>query len=185
MNRESAFGDPVEVLARLRADFDRSFQEASVPAPLLEDFLLLRVGGEAFAVRMGEVGGIYADREVTALPGSPPYLTGVAGLRGSVFPVYDLGVLLGYPVPKAPRRWFLLVRRREPLGVAFDRFERHLQVGDGRTAPSDGGGDRRHVRAILLVGEERIPIVSLPAVAEDADRMGARDVETQQDDERA
>ena len=183
MNRkttpEKSAENQAQDLARLRGDFDRSFQAAPVQAPSLEDFLLLRVGGAPFAVRMSEVGGIYADRAVTPLPGSPPYLTGVAGLRGSVLPVYDLGVLLGYPAPEAPHRWFLVVRRKEPLGVAFERFERHLRLENGRTAPTGDGGDRRHIREMLSVDEERIPLVSLAAVAEEADRRGARSLEPQ------
>jgi len=44
---------------------------------------------------MAEVSGLFADKKVTRLPSPVSELSGIAGLRGAVLPVYDLAMLLG------------------------------------------------------------------------------------------
>ncbi len=54
------------------------------------DLLTIRVGGDAYALRLAEVGGLFVDRVVTPLPTLVPELVGIAGFRAALVPVYDL-----------------------------------------------------------------------------------------------
>jgi len=144
--------------AELRAAFDRSFAAAAAQAAPSEAFLAIDVAGDPYALRLAEIAGLHADKAVTALPGSPPDLLGVAGFRGVLVPVYDLRALLGYAAGP-PARWLAVARGKARVGLAFDRFDGHFAVSPdavvqgGQPVPSrpglDGtlqeGGRPRHV----------------------------------------
>lgn len=151
MNPEAA--DLPRRLAELRQAFDRSFVEPPRPALAeFEDLLAVRIGTDPYAVRLAATAGLVADRPVTRLPGAPPELLGVAGLRGAVVPVYDLGTLLGRPraatASDAAPRWLVLVAGSPPVAVAFDRLDGHLRVPRNaiaeRTAEPSAAGASQH-----------------------------------------
>src|SRR5690606_1614781 len=94
-------------LAALRDAFDRTFAKSPEPAsPDPERFLSLGIGTDSYLVSLTEVSGVVTGRKVTKLPGSVPELLGIAGLRGAILPVFDLGLLLGLGATKAPR-WLI------------------------------------------------------------------------------
>lgn len=158
---------PLETAVVLRQSFDRSFSEAPrATAQPPEQFLAIRVGGDAYAVRLAETAGLIVDRKVIALPSFAPDLLGIAGLRGNIVAVYDLGALLGYP--RAPAgRWLLLIGGTETTGLAFADFEGHLQSAQGDLAVPDRVGTvRDHVREVVRIGEVMRPIINLVSIAE-------------------
>ena len=67
-------------------------------------------------------------------------------------PIYDLGVLLGYP-PAADPRWTVFVRAPQTVGFAFETFESHLQV----MVSSVSGATVRAAGALR-------PIIDMPSV---------------------
>lgn len=150
--------------ADLRRAFDRSFAEAAGAAAVeVEDLLAIRVGGDPCALRLAEVRGLFADRRVVGLPKARPGLLGLAGLRGSLVPVYDLGALLGYPPAAAPR--WLVLAAAAPIGLAFEAFEGHLRLARG--ALVEGGGEagrRRHAREVARTPDRPRPIVDVASV---------------------
>src|SRR6185295_4421011 len=115
---ESSFG--LEKLEELKRSFDRSFAEAPrQQVAQVEDLLCVRIAGDRYAVRLSETSGIYVDRKIVGLPSPLPDLLGMAGFRGSVIPVFDLGALLGYDMTGDAGRWLLLVGTNEIVGLAF------------------------------------------------------------------
>ena len=95
---------PVLSAAALAEAFDAAF--ARPPASGRADtqsFLALRLGDDAFAVRVGDIAALHADRRIVPMPSAEPTLLGVAAVRGRIAPVYDLAALLGYPANGAPR----------------------------------------------------------------------------------
>jgi len=149
----------IELLARLRGDFDRSF--AAPPpaaATALTDLLAIRVGGDPYAVRLADVSALVVDRQATPLPAAAPELLGVAGLRGLVVPVYDLATLLGYPGAPAPR-WLVLAAGTPPVALAFDGVDGHLRVPpEAIAAPQASTGE-----VVRTADGVRI-VVDLPSV---------------------
>lgn len=135
-----AAADLAERLADIRHAFDRSFAEPPRPvAARLEDLLAVRVAERPYAIRVTAIAGLFVDRTVTPVPGPLPELLGVAGFRGAIVPVYDLGALLGCP-PSAAPRWLVLAADTPAVALAFDRVDGHLRVP--AEALADAGDER-------------------------------------------
>lgn len=66
--------------------------------------LVVRLGGERFAVPVESVAEVSRPVPLTRVPGAPTWLAGVANARGRVLPVADLRGLLGLPSPVDGRR---------------------------------------------------------------------------------
>jgi purine-binding chemotaxis protein CheW len=162
--------------AELRAEFDKSF--ATEPAQgraELDNFLGIRVGGDAYAVRLEEVAGLLADRKIVPLPSPIQELLGLTGLRGVVLPTYSLAALLGYPGKPGAMRWLVVARaehvdargcarEQNEVGLAFEEFEGHLQLARSELGKSAAGAARSHVRETARFGDELRAIISIPSI---------------------
>ena len=149
--------------AELRQLFDRSFAlpwhaEAAGTSTLIG----ISVSGHPYALHFADISGIYADQPVRWLPGPVAELMGVTGLRGTVVPVYDLGMLLGFS-RTAAARW-LVVAAGVPVALAFERFDDYLRAPAGALVPEGRAGPRpAHVREILHTDVPRA-VIHLPSV---------------------
>jgi chemotaxis signal transduction protein len=148
----------------MRAAFDRSFAEPprTEQAPL-QDFLAIRVGTDPYAIRLTDISGLFVDRPITPLTSDDPAFIGIAGVRGTVVPVYDLGAFLGYP-PGGARRWLLLIGGAV-LALAFEAFEGHLRLP--RAALATQVGQERSavfVQEVLHAAGSVQPIVQVAAI---------------------
>lgn len=94
MNGNTAATDQ---LAALRRSFDEAF---AVPPRLreegLEHLLLIRVAGEALALKTLHVTGLVRIGRILPIPSRIPELLGITGIRGTLVPVFDLAALLGF-----------------------------------------------------------------------------------------
>jgi purine-binding chemotaxis protein CheW len=162
---ESAFG--LERLEKLRRSFDLSFAEPPpVETEQVEDLLIIRVGGDEYAVRFNEAAGLYVDRRVVRMPTPMPELLGIAGFRGSVIPVFDLSALLGYgPAADHSGRWLLLAGKDELVGLAFEAFTGHFRVLRRDLVRQDGSERlRQHVLEVVRVGDHIRAVISVASV---------------------
>jgi purine-binding chemotaxis protein CheW len=157
--------------AALRCLFDSSFAAAasSMTEPL-EDLLAIRVGADPYALRLSEIAGLYVDVKIVPVPSPVAQLLGIVGLRGKMAPVYDLAALLHYP-PAASPRWMILAGASQPVGLAFETFEAHLQVSraslaDGEVRREGGGAVRQHVRGVVRAADTLHPIIHVASVVE-------------------
>jgi chemotaxis signal transduction protein len=124
----------VSALHDLRTEFDNAFARANVSqAAACQQYLGIQVGTSGYAVRVLDIGGLFADRPITRLPNADATFLGIAGLRGAVIPVYDLASLLGHPRSNTPR-WLILVRGA--LALAFDAFDTHLNLPATAVVPA-------------------------------------------------
>jgi chemotaxis signal transduction protein len=151
----------------LRRQFDRSFADARrLETEQFETLLAVRIRGDAFVLRLSEIGGLFADRNVTPVPGPVPELLGIAGFRGAIVPVYDVGALLGYPAA-ADCRWLVLSAGHPPIGLAFDQLEGVVRVGSLDLAPADGAHARhQHVRELARTSDGARALVHVPSIVE-------------------
>jgi chemotaxis signal transduction protein len=149
----------------LRREFDESFAR-----PIRGgdgqgiQLLAIRVAGDAHALRLSEIAGLFADRPVTPVPGPMAELRGLANLRGQLVPVYDLGMLLGHPAAASPR-WIALAAAR-PLALAFDDVDGHVVAVPADVAAEAGarGPARQVVRMARGTG---LVLLALPALLDD------------------
>jgi chemotaxis signal transduction protein len=150
--------------AELRRAFDRSFAELpSERNERFEDLLAITVAGAPFAMRLREIAGLFADKEITPLPSPVPELVGVGGFRGALVPVYDLRALLGYPASERSR-WLVLTGSK--VALAFDGFEGHLRVSLDAIAAEAPGKPSTHAREVVRAAGVTRPIVDVPSVLE-------------------
>jgi purine-binding chemotaxis protein CheW len=153
--------------ADLRRAFDRTFSEP--PARGAEDtqsLLALRAGGGAYAVRLAEIAGLFADRTTVPLPSPVSEFLGVAGLRHGVVPVYSLGGLLGHAPGGDPPRWLIVARAAHPVAFAFERFEGHLRVSPSAVLRSRNEAALAHVPATVRLADGMRGVVSIGSLLE-------------------
>jgi chemotaxis signal transduction protein len=169
----------IERVDELRLAFDRSFALApntASDARIVENLLAVRIGPHPYALRLADVSGLFVDKKVTWLPSPVSELLGIAGLRGTVLPVYDLGMLLGCPRAAAPR--WLLLTAATVVGLAFEGFDGYLSVRRGSIVPeARAEAVDRHVREILHTDVAR-PIIHLPSVLETIRNRGGHNRQT-------
>jgi chemotaxis signal transduction protein len=156
--------------AELRLAFDHSFiSPARIETMPKEDLLAIRIGSDAYAIRLSEVAGIFSHRKITRVPGRIATLLGIAGFRGTIVPVYSLPALLGHPTVESPR--WLVVALKAPVALAFETLESHLRVARDAILARDGDDrarlhvhefveDRNQVRGVVHLGSVLDEIVS-------------------------
>jgi purine-binding chemotaxis protein CheW len=124
---------------RLRRDFDALFAEAAAEQEAgAESFLAVSVGGDPYALPVSQINGLARDRSLIPLPGAPPDFVGLAGLRGSVLPVWDLAGLMGYA--PAAGRWVAIAAGDTAWAVAFEGFDGYLRLASQGLRPYQGPG---------------------------------------------
>jgi chemotaxis signal transduction protein len=150
--------------AQLRLAFDASFAEpVRLDTTLKEDLLAVRIGKQAFAIRLSEITGLFAGKKVTPVPGGHPALCGIAGFRGAIVPVYDLQILLGHPGTATPR--WLVIAAAAPVALAFAVFEGQLRVARDAILPQPSSPEfRGYARELVRTPDFVGPIMHLPSV---------------------
>lgn len=94
-------------------------QTPGLPTGAAAGAVLVRLGSSRYALDMTDVAEVAMVPEVTRIPGSGPWLLGVANWRGRMLPVLDLRPLLGavrLPLPSSAR---LVVVARDDLVVGL------------------------------------------------------------------
>lgn len=148
----------------LRRRFDAAFAAAPPPpAAGFEDVLAIRLGGDPYVLRLSEIAGLHADRQIAPVPSAHPALLGIAALRGQLLPVYDLGALLGYARAERPR-WFVVGPAPATIGLAFADMERPLRLPEPCFSDARPDGARNHVRGAVRVESVARAIVDVGSV---------------------
>lgn len=152
--------------AELRSAFDRSFAEPlRAAANDRVNLLGIHVGGDAYAVRLSEITGLFIAKKIVSVPSPAAEFLGLAGLRGSIVPVYCLGALLGYEKSSEPPRWLMLAGAGNMMALGFDVFDGHLRVArPAITRQAEGERARKYVHEFSHDQDLVRAIVSLPSV---------------------
>src|SRR5215470_7385728 len=124
---------------------------------------LIRLGSALYAAEVRYAREVVVFDEYTQVPLAPPYLIGVANLRGRLVPLVDLRPLLGLEPARATRQAKALVVERDQLTAAFHIDDVvGLEPLDGLTVSEDGEGEfiagrlERPAGAAVLLDVERI-----------------------------
>lgn len=137
MNRR----DVAERAADMRRAFDATFARApETSSARTEDFLLVHVAGDPFAMRVADFARVAGAPKIVAVPSRSATVIGVASMRGAIVSVHSLARLLGYDAPLDGARWIALARAADTIGFAFaalDRFAR-VESTEERVLVTDG-----------------------------------------------
>ncbi|HEY4102755.1 MAG TPA: chemotaxis protein CheW, partial [Polyangiaceae bacterium] len=115
--------------------------------------------GDRYALRLSDVASLHTDRPLTPAPSELSELRGIAGFRGVLTPVYDLGALLGYAATPTAR-WLCVARGSSPIAFLFESFESHLRLAPERI--SAGDGSKHAIRGTVQADSAAIPWLDLP-----------------------
>ncbi len=144
--------------AKLQLEFDRTFALPEPPTPeALERYLAITLGNSSYAVRLRDVAGLAACRNVVALPGTNRELLGLVGHRSALVPVFDLGALLGHPPCESPR-WLILAATTDMVAFAVTEISGQVEGSAADLRAPEPGMMRPHVEAVLDVLPRRTVI---------------------------
>jgi chemotaxis signal transduction protein len=169
-------GERSAFAAQLRNEFDHAFSlPVRVETVKNRHLLAIRIGGDPYALNPEEIAGLHVDRAIVAVPGTLSEWLGLAGIRGELVPVYSLAALLGYEQSTSTRtRWLALCGSGQLLGLAFDAFERHLNLTLPQIAAADPTNIKtEHVRAVAHADDMSRPVISIPSITAEIARRCA------------
>jgi chemotaxis signal transduction protein len=157
-----------------RNAFDKAFALPRVSGNETEweDFLTMRIAGDAYAIRLREIAGLVKGRRIVTCPSDAPEFQGIAGVRGTLVSVYSLPALLGYASGGEQAAWLLLCAPtgsesgEESVGFAFPEFSgfvralpSQIHAAADRDAPSN---QSMRSAEFLRVGSEVRTIIAIP-----------------------
>jgi chemotaxis signal transduction protein len=130
-----------------------------------EDLLAIRVSRDAYAIRMSEISGLATGRNIVAFPSPIPELLGVAGIRGTLVPVYSLAMLLGYNAETERTRRLVLCGTKDPVALVFSDFEGYVRVSVTQLyAAEQKDIARTHVQHVVRAPNMVRAVVSIPLI---------------------
>ncbi len=156
-------------VAELRKLFDDSFAapEQSQKAAV-EHMLAVTVGGERFAISVGDISGLtVAQGTILPVPSRVPELLGITGIRGVVVPVFNLAALLGIRSGRAQYRWLLLCGERQAtLALAVDLVEEHLEIAADKLISRGADSMAHYIKQTVDIGGMLRGVIDLGLVVE-------------------
>jgi chemotaxis signal transduction protein len=152
----------IERAAVLRREFDAQFAAAPRATPASEDFLLVRVAGRPYALRLAQLGGIAKGRVVVPAPARAPAFLGLVGIRGMVVGAYGMATLLTGEGHSPSTLWLALSGGDHPVALAFEQLDAFVRV-DRSSVHDDAEQDApgRLTRGVLKTALAARPIVDL------------------------
>ena len=179
--RNGTMFDPVAVLlaGRVMASLDDGLAATGLASWVdgekeYEEFLCFLVAGEEYAVNIMEIKEIIKPREVTEVPRTPTYVTGILSLRGTITPVFDMRLRLGHGRESySGRERIVIVRKGNELcGILVDEVTKVVRIASSHIEPPPAvldGVDREFVMGVgrsegqifILMNLERVLDVNL------------------------
>ncbi|HJT87782.1 MAG TPA: chemotaxis protein CheW [Bryobacteraceae bacterium] len=142
-------------------------------------YLTFHLGSEEFAIDVIKVKEIIGVQDITAVPHTPHYVSGVINLRGKVIPVLDLRRKLGLPeAPDSPHRCIVVVQPDIEHGTVLsglivDGVSEVLTLSSAEIEPTPDFGEGIHIRHVLGIakpkGKVKIVLDVDPLVMSDID----------------
>lgn len=147
---EGQLQDPAD-LARAGAELRSSLQGDTRTEPEIT-LIRFELGGEQYAMRLEAVTKIERVPAIVAVPRTPPFVKGIASLRGEVVCVVDLRALLGAPPSdQDPHGLIVLGEGARRVAILSDVLPDYFRAKESALVPSP----HRAGEAILSSGFER------------------------------
>ena len=147
-------------------------------AAMKRELISFEVAGQLFGIDITAIREIRAWSPLTRVPGVPPYVAGMANLRGSILPVIDLAARLGWePTVPSERHAIIVVQIAgksaglivESVSDLVDLREDTLQ----RPPSLDDSQESTFIEGLAPIGDRMVLVLNLPAlVGQDMMRSG-------------
>jgi purine-binding chemotaxis protein CheW len=132
-------------------------------------YLLVRLGGETYAIQAARVEELARWTAPTPVPGAPPALMGIINQRGVVLPVININLLLGLAETAPVRSTRVIVAHHEDvqLGLLVDAVIDLMELPDALREPvvaTLSAQGTRLLQAMIRWEEHLIGVLELGAV---------------------
>lgn len=138
------------------------------------EFLCFRVSDEIYGINIMDIKEIITPREVTEVPHTPLFVSGILSLRGTIIPIINLRVRLGLACkePTGKERIIVIRNNNTVSGLLVDEVIKVIQVQpdavEAAPAVLDGidrdfisGLGRSEGRLIIILNLEKIADINL------------------------
>lgn len=160
-----------EQLVAMRGAFDESFAAPlQLEEEALERLLLIRVAGEAFAIRNVQIARLARMEKLLRVPSRLPELMGIAGIRSTLVAVFDLASLLGLD-SGAASGWLALTPGETPVALAFQHVDGHVSIPRTSLYPShESSVTGPYVMEAVRIGQVVRGLINVPTIVESIQR---------------
>ncbi|MGM0579078.1 MAG: chemotaxis protein CheW [Bacteroidota bacterium] len=119
--------------------------------------IVFRLGDEEYGLQIGQIKEVVPTPHITRLPQTPPYVKGVANIRGNVIAVVDLEEKFGLNQHKEEdsNNYTLVVESDEvKMGVLVRELPNTLnvkqsEIEDSTNIIQDGGAEQSYIKGIV------------------------------------
>ncbi|HSJ64855.1 MAG TPA: chemotaxis protein CheW [Gemmatimonadaceae bacterium] len=131
----------------------------------MRPLVLCRLGGRTYAVDLLSIREIIPIRGATRLPKSPPFVSGLMNVRGTIVTVLDLSRRLGGSGATADASVVLVEHRGKLVGVAVDEVTEVLRLRpDEIDPPGPEHGTPGVVTGVGHSGESIVIILDIHSI---------------------
>jgi purine-binding chemotaxis protein CheW len=132
--------------------------------------ITFEVGGQIFGLDIGVIREIREWSPVTRVPGMPPYVAGVANLRGAILPVIDLAVRLGWePTVFTDRHAIIIVQiGNRTCGLVVEQVSDLVLIDQAslQSPPTLGGTSAlRFIEGLAPFRDRMVQVLDIEALA--------------------
>jgi len=124
-----------------------------------QQYLTFKLGNEVFAIEVAKVREVLDFVEITAIPRTPEFMSGVINLRGSVVPVVDLRLCFGMSKTERTRSTCVVVvevmleNESTVLGALADSVEEVIDLEPDQIEPAPRIGSQIRTDFIRGMGK--------------------------------
>lgn len=121
-------------------------------------YLTFYTAGEEYAVNIGKVKEIVKYEAVTIVPNTPPWISGVTNLRGTVVPVVDLAVKFGLAASGISKLSCIIISEvlfqgdKLTMGVLADSVSQVIELSEADIEATPPFGTRVKTEYLLGMG---------------------------------
>jgi purine-binding chemotaxis protein CheW len=150
MKSEAQQTDHAALLAARAARLARPLVEASFTETM--EVMTFDLGGESYAVATDQLREVFAAREVTPLPCTPAWVSGILNLRGRILTVLDLARLIGLEPLAEPETLLVLEGRQGEVALLAGEVTGVSKLPPSSFEPSNAVSNAKYVRGVTNNG---------------------------------
>lgn len=133
------------------------------------ELIAFRIGIQEFCIDIMSIREIRGWTPATPLPKAPGFVRGVINLRGTVLPIVDLAVRLGFQPAEPTARHAIMVSQigQQIVGLLVEGVSDIFTVSDSDIQPTpDVASDmaKRFVRGVIAIDGRLISLIALNSV---------------------
>lgn len=133
------------------------------------ELIAFRIGTQEFCIDIMSIREIRGWTPATPLPKSPHFVRGVINLRGTVLPIVDLAVRLGFPPSEPTARHAIMVSQinQQIVGLLVEGVSDIFTVSDEQIQPTPDVASemaKHFVRGVIAIDGRMISLIALNSV---------------------